>query len=91
MTPTAKIVINGTRVVPNKYPAVAPLRVEEKHQHQMPFLINDGILTNNQVLAVGFHEVVIESPYHDQHIATSPDIVMAKDLLTAFRDRGLGK
>lgn len=89
MTPTAKLITNGMRVVPNKYPAVAPLKPEEKHQHHMPFLINDGILTNNQVPAVGFHEVVIESPYHDQHIATSPDIVMARDLLTAFRDRGL--
>jgi len=89
MTPTAKLTTNGTRVVPNKYPAVAPLKVEERHQHHMPFLINDGILTNNQVPAVGFHEVVIESPYHNQHIATSSDIVMARDLLTAFRDRGL--
>jgi len=76
------------RVVPNKYPAVAPLRVEEKHQHHMPFLINDGVMTNNQVPAVGFHEVVIESPYHNDHIATSIDNSMARNLLTAFRDRG---
>lgn len=89
MTPTAKLVVNGMRVVPNKYPAVAPLRVEEKHHHRMPSLIHDGILTNNQVPAVGFHEVVIESPYHDEHIATSVDNVMARNLLTAFRDRGL--
>ena len=89
MTPKAMLVTNGLRVVPNKYPAVAPLKVEEKHQHHMPFLINDGILTNNQVPAVGFHEVVIESPYHNEHIATSPDNSMARDLLTAFRNRGL--
>ena len=89
MTPMAKLVSNGMRVVPNKYPAVAPLKVEEKHQHHMPFLINDGILTNNQVPAVGFHEVVIESPYHDEHIATSADNRMARELLTAFRDRGV--
>lgn len=54
MTPKARLVINSMRVVDNKYPAVAPLKVEEKHQHQMPFLINDGVLTNNQVPAVGF-------------------------------------
>lgn len=90
MTPTAKLAFHGMRVVPNKYPAVTPLRVEEKHQHyRMPALINDGILTNNQVPAVGFHEVVVESPYHNEHIATSPDATMARDLLRAFRHRGL--
>lgn len=83
------LVTNGLRVVPNKYPAVAPLKVKEKHQHHMPFLINNGILTNNQVPAIGFHEVVIESPYHNEHIATSPDNSMARDLLTAFCNRGL--
>jgi UDPglucose--hexose-1-phosphate uridylyltransferase len=80
------------RVVPNKYPAVTPLKVQEKqYQHRhMRFLIHDGILNNNQVPAVGFHEVVIESPYHNDHIAIHHDNhIMARDLLRAFRDRGL--
>ena len=79
------------RVVANKYPAVTPLQVENKHHHrQMPSLIHDGILTNNQVPAVGFHEVVIESPYHNDHMAIHKDNhIMAKDLLKAFRQRGL--
>ena len=82
------------RVVPNKYPAVAPLRMDQKHHHHMlPFLINDGVLSNNQVPAVGFHEVVIESPYHNAHMASSSSsssaTIMARDLLTVFRDRGL--
>ena len=89
MTPPAKMSIDGLRVVNNKYPAVAPLKLGEKHEHKMPNLINDGILTNNQVPAVGFHEVVIESPFHNEHIATSADTIMARDLLRAFRDRGL--
>ena len=88
LTPTAKLFHNEMRVVPNLYPAVAPLRVEEKHEHHMPFLLNDGFLTNNEVPAVGFHEVVIESPYHNDHIATSPDNHMARDLLQVFRYRG---
>lgn len=80
----------GVRVVPNKYPAVALLRPYQKHHHnELPNLINDGVLTNNQVPAVGFHEVVIESPYHNDHIATTTSNSMARDLLTAFRDRGI--
>jgi hypothetical protein len=79
------------RVVANKYLAVSPLHLENKHQHrQMPSLIHDGILTNNQVPAVGFHEVVIESPYHNDHMAIHKDNhIMAKDLLKAFWQQGL--
>jgi galactose-1-phosphate uridylyltransferase len=94
------------RVVPNKYPAVAPLRVDHEphqaHHHRnqsnnrnmpLPFLTkndNDHILLNNQVDAVGFHEVVIESDYHNEHLATSTSgSEMTRDLLATFLQRGL--
>ena len=89
MTPNVLLAKNGTRVVTNKYPAVRPLKPEDKHHHHMTFLINDGVLLNNQVPAVGFHEVVIESPVHNEHIATSTNHDMARNLMTMFRDRGL--
>lgn len=62
-----------------------------QHHAHTAFLKNEGALLNNQIPALGFHEVVIESPYHNQHIATSASssAVMARDLLTVFRDRGL--
>lgn len=102
MTPHELLTNNGMRVVANKYPAIQPLtkqqdsdqdcehfRRRHHRSHDMSFLVDDGVLLDKQVPAVGFHEVVIESPYHNQHIATSLHHGMACDLLTVFRDRGL--
>jgi len=77
---------NSMRVVPNKFPAVAPLDNQFQHHESQQFL--DQNVVNNEVPAVGFHEVVIERPEHNDHIATSPDTSMARDLLMAFRERG---
>jgi UDPglucose--hexose-1-phosphate uridylyltransferase len=43
---------------------------------------------NHETPAVGFHEVVIESPIHNAHIATASNSTQAKDLLLCFRERG---
>ena len=107
LTPQELLTRNDMRVVPNKYPAVAPLEARaeggqercphhQNHDHQhhpMSSLFNDGVLLNNQAPAIGFHEVVIESPHHNRHIASAPSSSssssdMARDLLTIFRDRG---
>jgi len=71
MTPHTLMELNSMRVVPNKYPAVAPL-LPSSHDHHthMSTLINDGLFLNNQVPACGNHEVVIESPFHNRFIAS---------------------
>jgi UDPglucose--hexose-1-phosphate uridylyltransferase len=76
------------RVVPNKFPAVSHLdNVSEQNQSRRHFHHRaESMLLNNEVPAVGFHEVVIESPHHNKHLATSLD--MTKNLLIAFRQRG---
>jgi len=78
------------RVVPNKYPAVDMLPTDacttasfEEREH----LLGDGILGNNEVRALGFHEVVIEALAHNAHLATSGPS-HAEMLLRAFRERG---
>ena len=96
MTPGTLLELNSMRVVPNKYPAVAALQTEDEHaiddENDMSTLINDNIVLNNQVAAVGFHEVVIESPFHNRFIASindSCDHSTVRDLLTIFKERGL--
>ena len=95
MTPGTLMELNSMRVVPNKYPAVAPLQTNDEHaidENDMSTLINDGVLFNNQVPAVGFHEVVIESPFHNRFIVPvndSHDHSTVRDLLTIFKERGL--
>jgi len=90
MTPKILLQRNNMRVVPNKYPAVAPLQPDDQHlcHEHMSFLVNDGVLLNNQVPAEGFHEVVIESPFHNQHLAVCSDHSTTRDLLTVFLERG---
>eukprot|EP00562_Extubocellulus_spinifer_P021176 CAMPEP_0178612720 /NCGR_PEP_ID=MMETSP0698-20121128/1273_1 /TAXON_ID=265572 /ORGANISM="Extubocellulus spinifer, Strain CCMP396" /LENGTH=415 /DNA_ID=CAMNT_0020251391 /DNA_START=90 /DNA_END=1338 /DNA_ORIENTATION=- len=98
MTPNTLLTVgdSGTRVVPNKYPAVGSIPTSAgddsdrsiksiRGGNHAPF--TDQYLLNNEIPAVGFHEVVIESPHHNAHIATA-SVDHARSLLTAFRDRG---
>jgi UDPglucose--hexose-1-phosphate uridylyltransferase len=48
-----------TRVIPNKYPALVP-RGDTRREQRGPYLAMDGY---------GRHEVIIDSPYHDQGLA----------------------
>ena len=89
LTPNTLLQVGDVRVVPNKYPAVSPPADDIKSRmcgNHAPF--TDQLLLNNEVDAVGYHEVVIESPHHNAHIASSEGHDHARDLLTAFRDRG---
>ncbi|EKX49463.1 hypothetical protein GUITHDRAFT_104991 [Guillardia theta CCMP2712] len=58
------------RVIQNKYPAVTPLTclnaTKDNHHH----IFADGRITNNEMPAVGHHEVCIENPQHNYIIAT---------------------
>jgi len=65
------------RVIDNKYPAVkAEGSTRRRHEH--PFALSlDG---------VGAHEVVIETPLHNRHLALLDD-EEAFDVVRAFRDR----
>lgn len=49
------------RTVPNKYPAVSPA---DHHGSDMP-VESDAYQLGERVDAVGFHEVVIETPHHN--------------------------
>ena len=89
LTPDTLLRVGNLRVVPNKYPAVSPPADDTKSRmcgNHAPF--TDQVLLNNEVGAVGYHDVVIESPHHNAHIASSEGHDHARDLLTAFRDRG---
>ena len=89
---------SGVRVVPNKYPAVSgessgPEEQQSSHQSvaggqpcTMHNQFKDGLVTNNQIKATGSHEVVIESPRHNAHIGTEPQL--AENLMLAWRERG---
>jgi len=46
------------RSIPNLYPAVSPVALRSKRNDQFPFL---------RQTAFGFHEIIIESPRHDDH------------------------
>jgi UDPglucose--hexose-1-phosphate uridylyltransferase len=64
------------RVVPNKYPA---LRIEgELHVEGAPLF--------EHMDAVGAHEVIVETPDHDTHLALLPDDQVA-DVLRTYRER----
>lgn len=91
MTPNVLLELSSSnnndmlRVVANKFPAVTPLHeCEVPHRDDQVFL--DQHVVNNEVPAVGFHEVVIESPLHNAHLATSES--MTRNLLQAFCERG---
>jgi UDPglucose--hexose-1-phosphate uridylyltransferase len=64
------------RVVPNKFPA---LRIEGELSRE-----GDGIY--DKMNGIGAHEVVIESPQHEQTLATLP-LKDVKNVLLAYRER----
>lgn len=64
------------RVVANKFPA---LMIEEDLNRQ-----GEGIY--DKMRGVGAHEVIIESPQHDQSLATLPE-QQVRDVVWAYRDR----
>ena len=87
MTTAPLLQIGNARVVPNKYPAIDPML-----PHTMPrksvYRPSRVASVHHETPAVGFHEVVIESPIHNAHIATSSNSAQARDLLLCFRNRG---
>jgi len=64
----------STRVVPNKFPALTPDAVA--HQDA----------THLAVAGKGFHEVIIESPYHDADLATM-EISQISDVVATYHRR----
>src|SRR6185312_15856683 len=64
------------RVVPNKFPA---LGIEGDLARQ-----GDGVY--DKMNGIGAHEVIVETPAHDQTLATLPTENI-EDVLWAFRDR----
>jgi len=64
------------RCVPNKFPALE--RSGEVREHR------DGLLVS--VDGVGAHEVIVESPDHDGHLATLPDL-QVETVLRAYAER----
>jgi UDPglucose--hexose-1-phosphate uridylyltransferase len=90
MTPKVLFQTETMRVVSNLYPAVAELSETYRRHHQYhetSQVFEDLHPLNNEVPAVGFHEVVIESPRHNAHLATS-ESNMAWELLQCFVERG---
>jgi UDPglucose--hexose-1-phosphate uridylyltransferase len=65
-----------TRVVPNRFPALA---IEGKLDRK-----GEGIY--DRMNGIGAHEVIIESPQHDMSFASLPE-KQIEDVLWAFRDR----
>jgi galactose-1-phosphate uridylyltransferase len=77
------------RVVPNKFPAVAPSGTAAQRAPNWRENASDPnqLLTVERVEAVGFHEVLIESPQHNVPTAlASPEQV--EGLVRALRSRG---
>ncbi len=64
------------RVVPNKFPA---LRIEGDLDRE-----GEGIY--DKMNGIGAHEVVIETPRHEETLATLP-LINVKNVLLAYRDR----
>ncbi|MEE9523100.1 MAG: galactose-1-phosphate uridylyltransferase [candidate division NC10 bacterium] len=64
------------RVVANKFPAL----VTEGDLHRQ----EEGIY--DRMHGVGAHEIIIETPHHDQTLATMPE-QQIEDVLLAYRDR----
>jgi len=66
----------STRVVPNKFPALTPDAVARSAQDPM----------HTTLAGKGFHEVVIESPYHDADLATM-EIAQISDVIATYHRR----
>ena len=64
------------RVVPNKFPA---LQIEG-------YLHREGVGIFDKMSGIGAHEVIIETPEHNESLATLP-IKQVENVLWAFRDR----
>jgi UDPglucose--hexose-1-phosphate uridylyltransferase len=67
------------RVIPNKFPALSPEGSLERNEEKGFFRMMDG---------VGIHEVVIESPLHDQLLPLMED-KQVEEVLIAYRERSL--
>jgi len=65
------------RIIPNAYPALVPLGIPERFKVDDFFTYMDGL---------GDHEVIIESPDHDQTIATM-DQKQVEEIFLAYRER----
>ena len=89
LTPNVLFKTQNMRVIPNLYPAVSDLlhsRIEDQNKEEAQVFLDQHPL-NNEVPAVGFHEVVVESPHHNAHLAES-STEMAFELLQCFVERG---
>ena len=89
-TPATKWSHNQLRVVPNKYPAVDPMmdtprKSNTHHRQELRYNASSHHL-HMETPAVGFHEVVIETPLHNSHMAHN--VQQCQDLLLAFREMG---
>ena len=67
------------RVIPNKFPALSPEGSWERKEEKDFFRMMDG---------VGNHEVVIESPIHNQLLPLMED-TQVEEVLLAYRERYL--
>ncbi|MEZ5398792.1 MAG: galactose-1-phosphate uridylyltransferase [Bryobacteraceae bacterium] len=65
------------RVVPNKFPALSPEAGPEHH---------DGAGLYRRMDGYGRHEVIVETPDHDQILALAPTEAV-RDVLVTFRER----
>ncbi len=68
----------STRIVPNKFPALTPGAVAPS--------IHDGV--HETIAGKGFHELIIESPFHDADLATM-EISQISDVVTTYHRRFL--
>ncbi|HWQ21929.1 MAG TPA: galactose-1-phosphate uridylyltransferase [Clostridia bacterium] len=64
------------RVIPNKFPALRIEGTMDKHGDGMYDMMN----------GIGAHEIVIETPNHDEEMAEMPE-AQVKEVLWAWRDR----
>lgn len=65
------------RIIPNKFPALSPEGSEKRYKLDDFFRYMDGI---------GVHEVLIESPKHEDSIATLPQ-KQVEEIFLAYRER----
>ncbi|MBS7610753.1 DUF4921 family protein [Candidatus Bathyarchaeota archaeon] len=68
------------RCIPNLYPAFSPL------DDQKPELEFKSTVFHKSMKALGFHEVLIESPFHDEHPSTARKFQL-KLAINAIKDR----
>jgi len=73
------------RVIDNKFPAVVP--VESLSQPLDLSVLADDVALNNEIPAVGKHEVIIESPAHNGVLALA-GLPSVERLCHAWRERG---